>query len=116
MICVECTVVDAAQNITVHESLKYSEVQNRQVQHLKCTMVKVQSRSTPTHLLRSHDLSYHDLYTKASYIRHEDYFRPSSVTLRGPPQDSASGWTGELWSKTKGSHQKKKRINYGFLP
>ena len=27
--------------------------------------------------------------------------RPSSfVTLRGPPLDSETGWTGELWSKT----------------
>ena len=23
---------------------------------------------------------------------------PSSVTLRGPPLDSETGWTGELWS------------------
>ena len=36
-------------------------------------------------------------YSK-SYIRHEDFFRPSSVTLRVSHQDSATGWTGELWS------------------
>ena len=39
-----------------------------------------------------------------SYIRYKN-FRPSfglrpSVTLRGPPLDSETGWTGELWSKT----------------
>ena len=39
--------------------------------------------------------------TQSSKIRHKD-FRPSdsSVTLRGPPLDSETGWTGELWSKT----------------
>ena len=39
-----------------------------------------------------------------SYIRHKDFLRPppscSSVTLRGPPLDSETGWTGKLWSKT----------------
>ena len=39
--------------------------------------------------------------TTLSNIRHED-FRPdsssSSVTLRVPPLDSETGWTGELWS------------------
>ena len=44
------------------------------------------------------------LYYK-SYIRHEN-FRPLSVhpdfsvTLRVPPLNSETGWTGELWSKT----------------
>ena len=39
-----------------------------------------------------------------SYIRHEDFLCPldsfffSSVTLRVPPLDSETGWTGELWS------------------
>ena len=28
-------------------------------------------------------------------------FSFSSVTLRPPPLDSETGWTGELWSKTK---------------
>ena len=30
------------------------------------------------------------------YIRNKDFFRPlsSAVKLRGPPQDSATGWTG----------------------
>ena len=36
----------------------------------------------------------------ASYIRHKD-FRLPSVTLVVPPLDSETGWTGELWSKTK---------------
>ena len=40
-----------------------------------------------------------------SYIRHEDFrlssVRSSFVTLRPPPLDSETGWTGELWSKTK---------------
>ena len=37
---------------------------------------------------------------RASYIKHKDILllRPSSVTLRGPPLDSETGWTGELWS------------------
>ena len=45
--------------------------------------------------------------TWKSYIRHEDFLRlsvrpsSSSVTLRGPPLYSETGWTGELWSKTK---------------
>ena len=44
-------------------------------------------------------------YPILSYIRHEDFLllllllRPPSVTLRGPPLDSETGWTGELWSK-----------------
>ena len=35
-----------------------------------------------------------------SSIRNEDFsfFQPS-VTLRPPPLDSETGWTGELWSK-----------------
>ena len=33
-----------------------------------------------------------------SYIRHEDFLRPSSVTLVLPPMKSETGWTGELWS------------------
>jgi hypothetical protein len=40
-----------------------------------------------------------------SKIRHEDFLRPLSfvlrpsyVTLRLPPLDSETGWTGELWS------------------
>ena len=44
------------------------------------------------------------LNLQLSNIRHED-FRPSvrsfvlpCVTLRGPPLDSETGWTGELWS------------------
>ena len=28
------------------------------------------------------------------------FFSFFSVTLRGPPLDSETGWTGELWSKT----------------
>ena len=40
----------------------------------------------------------------SSYIRHKDFLRSfvcpdfSSVTLRPPPLDSETGWTGELWS------------------
>ena len=36
-------------------------------------------------------------WTGESYVRHKDFFRPSSVTLRGPLKDSAMGWTEELW-------------------
>ena len=39
-----------------------------------------------------------------SNIRHQDFHAcvraSSAVTLRLPPLDSETGWTGELWSKT----------------
>ena len=35
---------------------------------------------------------------KISKIRHNDFFHSFSVTLRVPPLDSETGWTGELWS------------------
>ena len=37
------------------------------------------------------------LDTRISFVRSSVR---SSVTLRGPPLDSETGWTGELWSKT----------------
>ena len=43
-------------------------------------------------------------YHGESNIRHKDFRTSSSVlpcvTLRPPPLDSETGWTGELWSKT----------------
>ena len=36
------------------------------------------------------------LDTRISFVR--SFVRPSCVTLRGPPLDSETGWTGELWS------------------
>ena len=44
-----------------------------------------------------------ELLQHLSYIRHEDFLRPpsSSVTLRVQPLNSETGWTGELWLKTK---------------
>ena len=35
---------------------------------------------------------------------------PPSVTLRLPPLDSETGWTGELWSKTNLLKWKNKKI------
>ena len=56
--------------------------------------------------MRAPSARYMETIMTSSYIRHEDFtrpsvFRPSSVTLRLPPLISEMGWTGELWSKTK---------------
>ena len=45
----------------------------------------------------SHLIEWPKEQREASNIRHED-FRSSLVTLRVPPLDSETGWTGELWS------------------
>ena len=44
-----------------------------------------------------------------SYIRHEDFLRPSSfsVMLRGPPLISEMGWTGE--------HKAKKYLKFPYI-
>ena len=50
------------------------------------------SRST-----REKELKSKGVMSNGSKIRQEDFLR-SYVTLRGPPLDSETGWTGELWS------------------
>ena len=42
------------------------------------------------------DILYPKLDTRISFVC--SFVRPSCVTLRGPPLDSETGWTGELWS------------------
>ena len=43
------------------------------------------------------DVGRNEVDTRISYVRTSD----SYVTLVVPPLDSKTGWTGELWSKTK---------------
>ena len=59
------------------------------------------SRAQQQQLRRDDKASWIQVYCEESYIRHEDFFRPSpssSVTLVLPPLKSETGWTGELWS------------------
>ena len=51
----------------------------------------------------------------ASNIKYKDFRSfSSSVMLKVPPPlDSETGWTGELWSKTKGSQPRKNQFFFG---